>query len=128
MLTEIYNNRNYIIIIVVILILGYLVYKYWYLPKYPLLTNQPHNQIGAANEPKNTAPQQIEQPSAYWYELDQTCDITDPDGWRSLDGDQANYWFNTPITIQEYQQRRATSTVTEYGDNKHLHPYRLSSE
>lgn len=64
--------------------------------------------------------------SEEWYRVDQSCDIFDPDGWRSLP-DPHDYWYNEPITESEYIKRLRASSITKFMRHGHASPVTKST-
>jgi len=62
--------------------------------------------------------------SNQWYNLDNYCDIVDPDGWRK-ESVPNHYWYNVLITRKNYLNRRNKSTTREYMKLKHQAPFKI---
>lgn len=61
--------------------------------------------------------------AAQWYDLDIKDDILDPDGWPRENRNVSNIWYNTPITFNEYMNKKRKCSIVPYNKINHRQPF-----
>jgi len=61
-----------------------------------------------------------------WYQIDQTCDIVDPDGFHRSSKVASTFWFFVPVEKSYYESRKRRCTTMSFNKMGHLQPFMKS--